>query len=187
MRMTDIQDPRWVVLKPSLTNLILTLAAGLAAMASLWLIDLPAAWRGAILLLALVVLAMDVYLIRCQSRDAVAAFYLYERDVALPAATGNPLPAQTETARELLMRIRYANPARRRKGKNSKDGNDSNDSEALGVVLKSPYVSTYFTTIPYRLPHDAPWRRWFPRVLAIWADSVDAEQFRQVRVRLKWR
>lgn len=171
--MTDLEDPRWVLHKPSMANLIVTLCAGLAAMGALWLIDLPAAWRGAVLLLALAVLALDVYVIRLKSRGAVAAFYLYERDVVLPVAADNPLLEKTETVRELMIRIRYV-----------QQGNTDSDE---GVVLKSPFVSTFLTTIPYRLPHDAPWRRWFPRVLAIWADSVDAEQFRQVRVRLKWR
>ena len=173
--MTDLEDPRWVLQKPSSANLIVTLCAGLAAMGALWLIDLPAAWRGAVLLLVLVVLALDVYVIRLKSRGAVAAFYLYERDVVLPVGTDNPSLAQTTATRELMIRIRHAHP-----GRHGQEGED-------GVVLKAPFVSTYFTTIPYRLPHDAPWRRWFPRVLAIWADSVDAEQFRQVRVRLKWR
>ena len=186
--MADIQDPQWVALKPSSTNLILTLASGVLAMASLWLIDIPEWLRAVILLVALIVLVFDVYLIRFKSRDAVNAFYLFERDVAVvPMQTfsppeGNQSAAKIISTSEWAVRIRYANPGKRKKSIN----NDAIEV-AEGVVTRTPYVSTYFTTIPYRLPNDPVWRRWFPHVLALWADSLDRDQFRQVRVKLKWR
>ncbi len=182
--MSDIQDPRWILLKPSLTNLVMTLVSALLAAASLWLIDLDEWVRAGILLAALVVLAFDIYLIRFKSSDAIDAFYLFERDIVplLPdSPPGNNPSAGENRLGELVVRVRYANPGKR------KGVPDCRRSDAEGLVTKSPYVSTYFTTIPYLLPDDPAWRRWFPRVLALWADSVDREQFRQVRTRLKWR
>ncbi len=182
--MSDIQDPRWILLKPSLTNLVMTLLSALLAAASLWLIDLDEWVRAGILLAALVVLAFDIYLIRFKSSDAIDAFYLFERD-AVPTVPDSPpaesLPTTGKRLNELALRVRYANPEKR------KGAPGANRFEAEGLVTKSPYVSTYFTTIPYRLPDDPAWRRWFPRVLALWADSLDREHFRQVRIRLKWR
>ncbi len=182
--MADNQDPRWVVLTPSATNLGLTLGAGLLAGASLWLIDISEWLRALILMVALIVLVFDIYLIRFKSSDAVDAFYLFERDVAVVAAQtlstaegGHSVTHET-VAGELAVRIRYANPGKRKTAAND---------VVEGVVTKSPYVSTYFTTIPYCLPNDPAWRKWFPHVLSLWADSLDREQFRQVRVKLKWR
>ncbi len=182
--MPDHQDPRWISLQPSLINLILTLLTGVLAGASLWLIDIPEWVRAAILLWALIVLVIDVYWVRHQSAGAVGGFYLIEREKVVPSldqtTPSEKLPTPNKT-RELVVRLRYANPEKRKKA----DG--TIESEADGMVLSSPYVSTYFTTIPYRLPGDPPWRRWFPRVLALWADSLDRERFRETRVKLKWR
>ncbi len=177
-------DPRWISLQPSFINLILTLMAGVLAAASLWLIDIPEWLRAAILLLALIVLMIDLYLIRHKSADAISGFYLIERDIVVPgpdqanAAEKLPTPIKKH---ELVVRLRYANPQKRKKT----DG--TIEREVDGVVLSSPYVSTYFTTIPYRLAGDPRWRRWLPRVLALWADSLDRERFRETRVKLKWR
>jgi hypothetical protein len=172
--MTENQDPRWVNLRPSNTNLALTLLSALLACAALWLIDIPDWVRATILLLALIVLLCDVYIVRFKSANAIAAFYLFERDIVLPQTADTDEPSHQ---RVLCIRLRYANPSKRK---------SSAPSEVEGVVTKSPYVSTYFTSIPYQLPDDPKWRRWMPRVLALWADGLDREQFRQVRVQLKW-
>lgn len=173
--MTENQDPRWVTLKPSNTNLALTLASGVLACGALWLIDIPDWGRAAILLVAFVVLSIDVYLVRLKSRDAIGAFYLFERDVLTTPTNADAAP---EIKKELCVRIRYHNLAKRK---------SAQDGEIEGIVHKSPYVSTYFSTIPYRLPNDPAWRRFMPRMISLWADSLDREQFRQVRVQLKWR
>jgi hypothetical protein len=174
---TEHQDPRWIALNPSNTNLVLTLSAGLVACAALWLIDIPEWARALILLIAFVVLSIDVYMVRLKSRDAVGAFYLFERDVVVLAdgdVAQSPL-------KELCVRIRYRNTGNTGKLKSLAE------AEVEGVVHKAPYVSTYFSTIPYRLPNDPAWRRYMPRIISLWADSLDREQFRQVRVQLKWR
>jgi hypothetical protein len=172
--MTENQDPRWIALNPSNTNLVLTLGSGVIACAALWLIDIPEWVRAGILLLAFVVLSMDVYLVRLKSRDAVGAFYLFERDVVVMADGDVAQSPQ----KELCVRIRYRNTAKLK---------SPAEAEVEGVVHKTPYVSTYFSTIPYRLPSDPAWRRYMPRTISLWADSLDHEQFRQVRVQLKWR
>lgn len=170
--MDDTQDPRWISLKPSTTNLMLTLASAVLACGALWLIDIEAWLRAVILLLALAVLAIDVYVVRFKSRDAVAAFYLFERDIVKTIDASTP-PTVTK---ELWVRIRFLNASKR---------NFAAEIEAH--VHKAPYVSTYFSTIPYALPGDAKWRRFLPRVISLWGDSLDREAFRQVRVQLKWR
>ncbi|NJR72380.1 MAG: hypothetical protein HC782_05050 [Gammaproteobacteria bacterium] len=170
--MTDINDPRWIHLKPSTTNLILTLTSAVLACGVLWLIDIEDWMRAIILLLALIVLAVDVYVVRFKSRDAIAAFYLIERDV-VSNVEGNASPV---TSKQLWVRIRFLNTHKRK-----------TDIEIEAQVHKAPYVSTYFSTIPYTLPNDPKWRRWLPRVISLWGDSLDREAFRQVRVQLKWR
>jgi hypothetical protein len=172
--MTDIQDPRWIRLQPSTINLILTLTSAILACGVLWLIDIEEWMRAIILLLALIVLTIDIYIVRFKSSDAVAAFYLVERDVIV--ASNPDAPSLPE--KQLWVRIRYLNTAKMKSP-------DAAEIEAL--VHRAPYVSTYFSTIPYTLPNDPKWRRWMPRVISLWGDSLDREQFRQVRVQLKWR
>ena len=170
--MNDINDPRWISLKPSTTNLILTLTSALLACGVLWLIDIEEWMRAIILLLALVVLAIDVYIVRFKSSDAIQAFYLFERDVVNVV---NP-DAPSLPTKQLWVRIRFLNTAKRKSA-----------AEIEALVHRAPYVSTYFSTIPYTLPNDPKWRRWLPRVISLWGDSLDREAFRQVRVQLKWR
>jgi hypothetical protein len=170
--MNDINDPRWISIKPSTTNLILTLTSALLACGVLWLIDIEDWMRAIILLLALVVLAIDVYIVRFKSSDAIQAFYLFERDVV--AASDPDAPSTLE--KQLWVRIRFLNAAKRKSA-----------AEIEALVHRAPYVSTYFSTIPYTLPNDPKWRRWLPRVISLWGDSLEREAFRQVRVQLKWR
>jgi len=177
--MNDINDPRWIQLRPSTTNLILTLASALLACSVLWLIDIEDWMRAIILLLAMFVLAIDVYVVRFKSSDAVAAFYLVEREVITAVNPDAPLLASSLPSKQLWVRIRFLNVAKRGAGKSA--------AEIEASVHRAPYVSTYFSTIPYTLPNDPKWRRWLPRMISLWGDSLDREAFRQVRVQLKWR
>ena len=176
--MNTTTDPRWIAVKPSTTNLMLTLASAVLACGALWLIDIADWARAIILILALVVLTCDVYIVRFKSKEAIGAFYLFEREVPVPMLVPETPSDAMRVEKQLWVRIRYLNAAKR-------GAIDNNEVDAL--VHRSPYVSTYFSTIPYQLPNDPKWRRWLPRVISLWADSLDRDDFRQVRVRLKWR
>ena len=60
-------------------------------------------------------------------------------------------------------------------------------AEKTGTVLRVGFVSTWFTTLRYRLPDDPRWRRCWPHIIPLWADSLDKEEFRKVRVALRWK
>jgi|GEM_PF-1908434 len=186
MNPDQVMDERWIEIKPSNVNLALTLAAPLLAVVAAFFVQMPDWVRAAFLALLFLSTIADVYLVRHLSAGAVSAFYLFELDV--PGSPHGPLPVvgageayppqhrtQPETARRLGIRLRYRHPTKR-----------GGAVEAEGVLGSRAYVSTYFTSIPYRLPSDPRWRRWFPRVFSLWADGIDREAFRRVRVQLKW-
>lgn len=171
---------RWVEIKPSNVNLALTLAAPLCAASAVLIVDMPDWVRAVLLVLLVMATVADVYLVRHLSAGAVSAFYVFEIDEPDGQVGALDVPKLLEVAarppkQPLGIRLRYRHPAKR-----------GGIAEAEGVLGERAYVSTYFTSISYRLPSDPAWRRWFPRVVSLWADGVDREAFRQVRVQLKW-
>jgi len=62
-----------------------------------------------------------------------------------------------------------------------------NGRELEAALLHGAVVTPWFTTLKYRLPADAPWRRYWPRVVPVWFDAIDAEAFRRLRVALRWK
>jgi len=186
MNPDQVMDKRWIEIKPSNVNLALTLLAPLFAAGAVVVIEMPDWVRAVLLTLLFVATIADVYLVRHLSAGAVSAFYLFELDTpdrpdsVRPVVSGGESSpsqhgAQQGVARQLGIRLRYRYPAKR-----------GGEVEAEGVVGSRAYVSTYFTSIPYRLLADPGWRRWFPRVVSVWADGIDREAFRRVRVQLKW-
>jgi len=186
MNPDQVMDERWIEVKPSNVNLALTLVATLFAAGVTLVVEMPDWVRAVLLTLLFVATIADVYLVRHLSAGAVSAFYLFELDTPLspdsvrPVLSGgesSPLGhgVQQAAARQLGIRLRYRHPAKRGGG-----------VEAEGVVESRAYVSTYFTSIPYRLSGGPGWRRWFPQVVSLWADGIDREAFRRVRVQLKW-
>jgi hypothetical protein len=165
--MADTPEIKWIELRQSVVQLSLTLAVGLIAAGVVFLIDVSDDVRAILLLLLLVAVVADVVIARRLTPKAVAAFAFIEASVD-DAATSEKPP--------LRVRFRYV-----------QRGTGSDVPEAEGVVLPKAYVSAYFTTFTYLLDGDAAWRRFFPRIVVIWADAINAEQFRAVRVRLKWR
>jgi hypothetical protein len=162
----------WISLKPSRANLTLTLLAWLLALVAIWLLPFSVWLRGAGMVLAGIVLLIEIVHIRMLGADAIGDFALITGEVPRAGKDG-----ATASVTTLMVRLRYANPARRAV---------KAPTVVEGVVCGSPFVSTYFSTIPYRLPGDAAWRRFLPRILPLWADSLDHEAFRRVRVQLKW-
>jgi len=164
----DFQDPRWIRLRPSRIALTL-LAAGvlLAVAAAIWAEpqrEFSMVWLTALGILASGMLVLEVRRQLLLEPSAIVAFYLQRLD--LDPLTGEPRGlAGTQLGLRLKLR----------------DGRTIEDATIVGGAFVLPIM----TTVPYRLPGDRWWRR--SRILTIWADSIDREMFRQVRVQLRWR
>ncbi|MFO0114080.1 MAG: hypothetical protein ACK53F_03705 [Betaproteobacteria bacterium] len=183
MTQKSLESEAWIELRPSNVNLVLTLMASLSALGLLFLIDVPEWMRAAIVIVLLGGAVADVYFVRMRHARAVVAFRLTQIDQQSSprAIIDDNASADAASARQGLgIQLRYRDSW-------VTAPESEVEAEAEGVVLPRCYVSTYFTSIAYSLPDDPGWRRWFPRVLPLWADGIDAESFRQVRVRLKWR
>ncbi len=164
-------DPRWIAIRVSRINLAISAAGVLLAFPIMWLlVGIPLAFRLAILVLFVLAMAWDLHLILLKGRQSVRSFYLFDRD---PAKQPD---AASATTSKLGIRLRFARAA-------LLDG----DSGREGEVLPGAFVSPWFTTLRYRLPDDPSWRRYWPHIIPLWRDSLDAEEFRKVRVALKWK
>ncbi|HEX9389777.1 MAG TPA: hypothetical protein VF928_00545 [Usitatibacteraceae bacterium] len=165
--MDQNQDPRWLRLRPSRIHLAVT--AGGALVAGIVAAFLPLAWWGRLMLIAAVILlaTREVRRARLLDRGAVTAFYLRDA-VTTPEAGGDGEPG-------LVIRLRYrANVL------------VLAEMDAEGAVLSGAYVTPWFSSLPYCLADDPPWRRRWPRIIPLWPDSLEADAFRRVRVQLKW-
>ncbi|MCY7386477.1 MAG: hypothetical protein LH481_00160, partial [Burkholderiales bacterium] len=112
----------------------------------------------------------DLRLILLKSARSVNAFYLFDLDVLRD-------PGSTPSNQAKLgIRVRYVRaygllPT----------------NEAEGIILSGAFVSPWFTAVRYALPRDPAWRKWWPHIIPVWADSVAADAFRRLRVALKWK
>jgi hypothetical protein len=180
MNPSESADIRWISLRPSSVNLGLTLIAPLCAVGLLFVVDLPDWGRALIATAVFLVTMIDVYFVRQRNARAISAFALDRRHVEAKAGARQEAAMAADEAGEsqqkLVLRLRYRFP-----------GRAGGAPEVEATVLPRCYVSTYFSSISYLMPGDPAWRRWFPRVLPIWADGIDADDFRHVRVLLKWR
>jgi hypothetical protein len=169
-------DPRWIAIAPSTVNLVLTLLAGVIALVLVIWLDMPDWVKLPSLIAIPIVLSWEAWHILQKNRSAVTAFHLVpvERDDAGRAADpDSPEPnSKSKRAGEPTLKLHLR----------ARDG-----TLAEGAVMSQSFVSFYFVSILYRLDNDPAWRRWFPRALALWPDSVDRARARDVRVALKWR
>lgn len=164
-------DPRWIAVRVSRINLAISGAGVLLAFPIMLLTErLPLWLRLTILLLFVLAMAWDLHLILLKGRHSVRGFYLFDRD---PSKQRDATSAVTS---KLGIRLRFARAA-------PVDA----DPGCEGEVLAGAFVSPWFTTLRYRLPDDPPWRRYWPHIIPLWRDSLDAEEFRKVRVALKWK
>lgn len=170
---SDSVETDWVSLRPSKTSLFLTLALPLAAALVLFLLDLSQAVRLGLLCVLLLVTVVDVYQVLQKHRGAVIAFRV-RRIVADTAPAVVAGAAQLRRGADLLIDLRQRPAAGQTIG-----------IETTAQVLPQTYVSVYFTSVAYRRDADPAWRRYLPRILAVWPDAVDAEAYRQVRVLLR--
>ena len=165
-----VDDPRWIVLRVSRINLLISAIGVLVALGMLVLVPLPLWARVGIALIFMLAFLWDLRWILLKSSDSVSAFYLFDRDAA-HAQDGSSLPPA-----KLGIRVRYAaTPA------------SLAQQEAEGVILGGGFVSPWFTTVRFTLPQDPRWRKWWPHIIPLWPDSAAAESFRRVRVALKWK
>jgi hypothetical protein len=151
-------------------NLLINSAGVLLALAMLVLVPLPRWVQAGLAVLFLAAFFWDLRLILLKSRQSVAAFYLFDLDVLKESES------KTVTSAKLGIRVRYV-----------LSSGLTGTRVADGVVLSGAFVSPWFTAVRFALPHDPKWRKWWPHIIPVWPDSIDAESFRRVRVALKWK
>ena len=156
-------DPRWISVRVSRINLAVTAAGALLSFPVLMLLPIPLWIRLSLLVTFVAAMAWDIYLILLKAPGSAGAFYLFDLDATAKA----PESGQAR----LGIRVRRARTA----------------TELEGSVLPKAFVSPWFTALRYRLPDDPVWRRWWPRVIPLWSDSVERDAFRKIRVELKWK
>lgn len=172
-------DPRWIAIGPSMVNLALTLLAGVVSLVVMVWIDVPEWVKIPALIAIPLVLSWEAWHILQKNRGAVTSFYLEPIEVertAPDAAAAEVVPDASSKALQNAAQPKLSLHLSLRSG-----------TQLKGIVLPQSFVSFYFVSILYRLDTDPSWRRWFPRALALWPDSVDRTRAREVRVQLKWR
>jgi hypothetical protein len=173
-------DPRWITLRVSRINLGISLLGALLAFPVMLLVSGMPPWiRIALLAGFTLSMAWDLRLILLKGRHSVGAFHLLDLDPAVSSSPSGAKPGKRDTGKDLPrlgIRLRLANAAKHRVA-----------AELDGVVLAGSFVSPWFTALRYRLPDDAAWRRGWPRVIPLWPDSLEAGEFRKIRVALKWK
>lgn len=163
-------DPRWILLRASKINLLLSAVGILLSFAVLTLVPLPGWLRVGLGVVFFAGFLWDLHLILLKGFRSVNAFYLFDLDVA---------PDQddkSQASAKLGIHMRYS-------------GNSGLPSmrEAQGVIMNGAFVSPWFTAVRYVLSQDPRWRKWWPHIIPIWPDSIAADAFRRVRVALKWK
>jgi hypothetical protein len=159
-------DPRWLELRPSRIALGVTFLAAATALAVIALTPLPPWLRVVFLVLWVAISYLEFTSAALVSRRSVVAFALRDADRAIEAA-----------GPRITVDLRLRGP------KSLSAPPKIPDAE----VLEGGVVTPWFTAIKYRLPNDAYWRKFCPRVVPVWVDALDAEQFRKLRVALKWK
>lgn len=170
----SFDDPRWIPVRVSRINLAVTVVGALVTFPVLLLLPIALWIRLALLGVFTAAMAWDIYLILLRAPGSVGAFYCFDLD--RPAASSSDMAPSVNRPR-LGIRVRRAQQSRK--------GTESTAGE--GVVLPKAFISPWFTALRYRLDDDARWRRWWPRVIPLWPDSIGKEEFRKIRVALKWK
>ena len=169
-------DPRWITLRVSRINLGINIVGALLAFPVMILTSGMATWIRISLLVGFAFsMLWDLRLILLKGRHSVGAFYLFDLDKGPPDVPPGKENASLAAPR-MGIRIRYANLAK-----------NVASLESEGIVLRGAFISPWFTALRYHLPRDATWRRWWPRVIPLWTDSLDMGDFRKIRVALKWK
>lgn len=172
---SDKQDHRWIQLAPSRLQIALTLLGALMAIALLVLVAWPAAfaasWRWLLVGLVSAGTLWELRQIFLQSAASIHAFYLLE------------IESETDIGEDYGNQAHDHGP---KLGIRLQCGRKHNMQFQQADVLKGAFVMPWFTAVPYRLPGDGFIRQIWPRILPLWRDSLDADAFRAVRMRLRW-
>ncbi len=178
-------DPRWIQLKPSRLQLAFMLAGASLAVTVLVLIPQLATWlRGILVVAILLQMVWEIWRNFGGNAHTVAAFYFITLD------------PEFDRSGE---RDRKSNPNDDESGNQSKITKNAKAQAKLGIRLRfknatirqgevkeGAFVMPWFANVPYQLPNDGWLRKIWPRTIPLWPDSLDADAFRQVRVRLRW-
>ena len=176
----DNDDPRWIQLKPSRIQLVLTWFGAVVAIGVLVLIPLPPflfTWLRWLLVSAVVLqVAREVRRPLRLNTKTITAFYFVELDVDIEKSPRNKSEGNKDGDKTDVGKARLGICLRLQGAANM----------VQGEVLAGAFVMAWFATVPYRLPNDGWFRKIWPRTLPLWRDSLDAEAFRETRVRLRW-
>ena len=163
-------DPRWIVLRVSRINLLISGVGVLLAFGMLALVPLPTWLRVGLAIVFFAAFLWDLRLNLLKSMQSVNAFYLFDLDAPSDRSSVSPPSAK------LGICVRFARASGLRAPR-----------EAQGVILNGAFVSPWFTAVRYAFPQDPRWRKWWPHIIPLWPDSVGTDAFRRVRVALKWK
>ena len=170
----DNGDPRWIQLKPSRIQLVLTWFGAVVTIGVLVLIPLPPflfTWLRWLLVSAVVLqVAREVRRPLRLNTKTITAFYFIELDADVEKRNSAGIGSNRATSVKLGIRLQL----------------QSTTDIVQGEVLAGAFVMPWFATVPYRLSGDRWIRKIWPRTLPLWRDSLDAEAFRETRVRLRW-
>ena len=167
---SNTHDPRWILLRVSRINLFVNGVGVMVALGLLAMVPLSHWLRAALAVVFVSAFLWDLRLILLRSIQSVSAFYLFDLDTVPEQAVTSTQPAK------MGIRVRYAIASGLA---------DAREDE--GDILSGAFVSPWFTAVRYKLPHDPRWRKWWPRIIPLWSDSLAADAFRQLRVALKWK
>ena len=182
--MNHDQDPRWIRLRPSRIHLAVSVVGALGAGVVVAVLPMPA-WGQLGLTAAIVLLALhEIQRARLGGAGAASAFYLFDTDTTAAEFAGDGTSATSAHMARPALAIRLLVASQQ--GKKANAGHNL-PAELEGVVLANAYVTPWFTSLPYRLTSDPPWRQRWPRIISLWPDSLDADAYRRVRVQLKWK
>lgn len=165
----DSQQHQSFVLRRSWLHLGVCLLGVLIAVAVLVVMPMPAAIRAALGLLLVATAMVEASTALLRSRDTIRSFSLFRATVDDDAAQRDRVRAP------LTILIRRGD-----------DDRTTGSHEHRGVIHAGSVAMPLLVSILYSLESDRWWRRIFPRVIAVWPDSMPPDEFRQLRVLLKW-
>lgn len=181
------QDPRWIRLRPSRIHLAVAVAGALGAGVVIALLPILA-WVQLGMIAAIVLLALhEIHRARLRGAGAASAFYLFDVDAAAEFEPHSIVARRARPALAIRLRLAAEQGNRGKKGNRAQKPPADLGDVIEGVVLANAYVTPWFTSLPYRLTSDPPWRQRWPRIISLWPDSLDADAYRRVRVQLKWK
>ena len=185
----DNQKPQTFFLKRSWTHLIVSVIGALLAIATVCL--LPISQTALLMAIGLII---GVTFIACwrakaQGRDDVISFVLFRRE-SLSVPMSEPmsgLMAGGDAATSIrLERDPLSITLMRASQTPVMPSPAFQPVPCHGMVHRGSVVTPWFVSILYRQDNDHWWRWAWPHVISVWPDSMPSDDFRRLRVLLKW-